>query len=244
MWEERGEKVEEQWSAWEQKEQKHSQTGSQTTIQEAKKVAVVNLWKACSVEGAKARLKETQSSQELSETQAKLQRAEQTITDMREHVSHLGASLRSAQDGVAKQNHTEAIQADKGTNTEIGGADKAEGKAVRDVAVATEATGGAAAEPAQTQLQVTADGLLATLRRMEVMVSGALETAELVKESEQRVSQVTVRMESITHRVEEALERAADTDEQLSLLEARITERTKLQVCLNNRKQSVFHVRC
>lgn len=235
MWEEKGEKVEERQRAWE-KEQKQSQTGSQTHTQEAKKVAVVNWWKARSVEGAKVRTKETQSVQELSETQAKLQRAEQTITDMREQVCHLQASLRSAQECVAEQkDSSRVLHINRGTNTEReepGRAVEKVAKDQRDAAVATEIAGGAASEEEQTQLRVTADGLLATLRRMEAMVTSALETAELVRESEQRVSQVRVRMESITQRVEEALGRAAGTDEQLNVLEARITEQAPTQVCL------------
>ncbi|XP_049909676.1 inositol 1,4,5-triphosphate receptor associated 1 [Epinephelus moara] len=230
VWEEKGEKVEEQWRAWE-KEQKQSQTGSQTPNQEAKKVAVVNWWKARSVEGAKARTKEIQSGQELSDTQVKLQQAEQTITDMREQVCLLQASLRSAQVCVAEQKSS-SLHIDQGTNTEREEPDRAVEKVVkdqRDAAVATESTGGATAEQEQTQLRVTADGLLETLRRMEVMVNSALETAELVRESEQRVSQVRVRMESITQRVEEALDRAANTDEQLNVMEARITEEAPTQ---------------
>ncbi len=238
MWEEKGEKVEERWRAWEQREQKQSQTGSQTQIQEAKKVAVVNWWKARSVEGAKARTKETQSVQELFVTQTKLQQAEQTITDMREQVCHLQASLLSAQECVARQkNSSAALNIDKGTNTETGEAHKAVEKVVkdqRDAAVATEITGGAASEQEHTRLQVTADGLLTTLKRMEAMVNSALETAELVRESEQRVSQVRVRMESITQKVEEALDRAADTDVKLNVLEARIIEEASNQVCDTN----------
>lgn len=233
VWEEKGEKVEERWRAWEQKEQKQSQTGSQNNVQEAKKVAVVNWWKACSVEGAKARTKETQTAQDLSETQAKLQRAEQTIADMQEQVHHLQASLRSAQECAAEQSKS-IPHFDRGTNTETGEPDGAVEKLVRDqrdAAVATEDTGGAASQPEPAAPHVTEDSLLATLRRMEAMVNSALETAELVRESEQRVSQVMVRMESITQKVEDALDRATDTDEQLSLLEARITEQDTMQVC-------------
>ncbi|TKS70183.1 Protein MRVI1 [Collichthys lucidus] len=228
MWEEKGEKVEERWRARDQNEQKKSQTGSQTQIQESKKVAVVNWWKACSVGGAKARTQETPSVQEVSETQAKLHQAEQTITDMREQVRHLQASLKSAQESIAEQKNISAVlRIDQGTNTERGEPDRAVEKVVkdqRDAAVATEITGGATSEQEQTQLRVTTDGLLATLKRMEAMVNSALQTAELVRESEQRVSQVRVRMESITQRVEEALHRATNTDKQLNVLEARITE--------------------
>ncbi|XP_028431830.1 uncharacterized protein mrvi1 isoform X2 [Perca flavescens] len=225
VWEEKGEKVEERRRACE-KEQKQSQTGSQTQIQEAKKVSVVNWWKACSAEGAKALTKETQSGQELSETQVKLQQAEQALTDMREQVCLLQASLRSAQEFVAEQKNS-SLHIDKGTNTEREEPDTAVEKVVkdqRDAAVATDITGEAASEQEQTQLRVTADGLLETLRRMEAKVNNALETAELVRESEQRVSQVRVRMESITRRVEEALDRAGYTDEQLNGLEARPTQ--------------------
>lgn len=233
MWEEKGEKVEEQRSVSEQKEQKHDQTGSQAAVQEARKAAVVNLWKACRVGGAKSQLKASQTNLELSETQAKLQKAEQTICDMREHVSHLQTSLISAQSSEDhKSKHSKIVGVDRETNTDAGGADQEEPveKQVRDVAVATEAIGGAAAAPEQPQ--VSADGLLATLRRMEAMVSGALETAELVKQSEQRVSQVTGKMESIAQRVEEALGRAADTEEQLNLLlESRMAQHEDSQVC-------------
>ncbi|XP_039651357.1 uncharacterized protein mrvi1 [Perca fluviatilis] len=225
VWEEKGEKVEEQRRACE-KEQKQNQTGSQNQIQEAKKVSVVNWWKACSVEGAKALTKETQSGQELSETQVKLQQAEQALTDMREQVCLLQASLRSAQEFVTEQKNS-SLHIDKGTNTEREEPDTAVEKVVkdqRDAAVATDITGEAASEQEQTQLRVTADGLLETLRRMEAKVNSALETAELVRESEQRVSQVRVRMESITRRVEEALDRAGYTDEQLNSLEARPTQ--------------------
>lgn len=222
--------MEERWRAREQKEQKQSQTGNQAKIQEAKKVAVVNLWKACSIDKAK----DTQSVQELSETRAKLQKAEQTITDMREQVCHLQASLTSAQERVAEQKNSVVLHIDRGTNTEIGELVRAVVRDQRDAAVATENTGRAASEPEQTQLQVTADGLLATLRRMEAMVNSALETAELVRKSEQRVSQVTVRMESLTQKVEEALERAAHTDGQLDHLDARIAEQAAIQVCGQN----------
>lgn len=228
MWEEKGEKVEEQRSAGEQKEQKHNQTGSQPTVQEARKAAVVNLWKACSAEGTKSQFKASQTNQELSETQAKLQKAEQTIRDMREQVSHLQASLVSPQSSDSKTSKR-SVRVDKETNTDW---EKQSEKQVRDVAVATEAAGGEEARPEQPQ--VSADGLLATLRRMEAMVSGALETAKLVKQSEQRVSQVTGRMESIAQRVEEALGRAADTEEQLNLLlERRITQQKDSEVCVD-----------
>lgn len=230
--------MEEQRRAWEQKDQNLSQTGSQINIQETKKVAVVNRWKACSTEGAKGRTKETHLAQELSETQAKLQKAEQTITAMREQVHHLQTSLRSAQEYVNDQKKNIVVHIDRGTNTETGEADRVLEKFVSDQ---KDGADGAESELEQNQLQVTANVLLTTLRRLEAMVNSALETAELVRQSEHRVSQVTVMMENITHRVEEALHKAVNTNEQLNLLEARITEPATTQVCVKNqcsRKQS------
>lgn len=231
MWEEEGKKVEEQCRDWE-KEQKQSQT----QIQEAKKVAVVNWWKTLGVERANTRTKQSQRVQELCEAQAKLQQTEQTITDMREQVVHLTASLKSAQERIAEQkNSSRVLHIDKGINTEREEEDRAVRNVVkdqRDAAVVTEISGGAASEQEQTHRQVTADRLLETLRRMEAMVNSALEAAEVVRESEQRVSQVRVRMESITQRVEEALGRTTHTDEQLNVLEARITGKGQAQVCV------------
>ncbi|XP_030579762.1 uncharacterized protein mrvi1 isoform X2 [Archocentrus centrarchus] len=228
VWEDKGEKVEDQRRAWD-REQKESQSGSQPQIKEAKKAAVVKWWKALGVERAKVRSKETKSTQALSEMQAKLREAEQTITDMREQVFHLQASLSSAQEHAEQKNTNRVLCTDKGSNTERKEADGTAEKVLRDrmdAAVATEPvkiTEGAGSE------QETADRLLATLRRMETMVNNALEAAELMRESEQRVSQVRVKMEGITHRVEEALGRAANTDEELRMLEARITEKAPTQ---------------
>ncbi|XP_067352564.1 inositol 1,4,5-triphosphate receptor associated 1 isoform X1 [Channa argus] len=146
---------------------------------------------------------------------------------MREQVFHLSVCPRSALERVTVQKNSSRVhQIDKETNTEREQAESAVRKVLkdqRDAAVATEITSGAASKQEQTQFQASTDGLLATLRRMEAMVSNALETAELVRESEQRVSQVRVRMESITQRVEEALGRAANTDTRLNIPEARIT---------------------
>lgn len=241
MWEEKGEKVEERRRPRE-KEQKPSQTGSQTGSQpqakDTKQVAVVSWWKALTVDRAKTRTKETKSVQELCEAQAKLQQAELTITDMREQVCHLQASLRSAQECAEQAQTNRVLLIDKGSNTETAEVDSAVEKVAkdqRDASVVTdpvEIKGGSASEQKHAKYQVTTKGLLATLRRMEAMVNNALETAELVRESEQRVSQVRVRMESITQNVKEALGRAASTDEQLNVLEARITEKAPNQVCL------------
>ncbi|KAF3686461.1 Lymphoid-restricted membrane protein [Channa argus] len=226
VWEENGEKVEEQRRVSD-KEQNQSQSVSETQIQDAKKAAVVNWWKALGVERTNAWTKNTQSTQELSEKQETLHQTEKPITDMREQVFHLSVCPRSALERVTVQKNSSRVhQIDKETNTEREQAESAVRKVLkdqRDAAVATEITSGAASKQEQTQFQASTDGLLATLRRMEAMVSNALETAELVRESEQRVSQVRVRMESITQRVEEALGRAADTDTRLNIPEARIT---------------------
>ncbi|KAJ4947442.1 hypothetical protein JOQ06_009477 [Pogonophryne albipinna] len=139
VWEERGEKVEERRRAWE-KEQKQSQTESQTQMQDAKKVAVVNWWKAHSVEGAKARTKDPQPGREVSETRAKLQQAEQTISDMREQICLLQASVRSAQECVTEQKKR-SLYINKGTNTEREEPGRAVEKVVKDQRDAAVATG-------------------------------------------------------------------------------------------------------
>nr|XP_020464232.1 protein MRVI1 isoform X2 [Monopterus albus] len=152
---------------------------------------------------------------------------------MRGQACHLSPSLRSAQQCVTEQKNSSRVDhIETGTNTEREESDGTVRKVVkdqRDAAVATETAGGATSEQEQTQLQVTVDGLLVTLRRMEAMVNSALGTAELVRESEQRVSRVRLRMESITQRVEEALGRAASADKQLNVLETRITKKAPAQ---------------
>lgn len=180
----------------------------QTRIQEAKKVAVVNWWK----ERANTWTRGTQSAQELCETLK-----EQANSDMRQQVIHLTASLRPAQGCVTEQQNSKVL-IDKDTSTERAEADRAVGNEVND------------GRDASSAHQVTTDRLVETLRRMEAMVSNALEAAELVRDSEQRVSQVKVRLESVSQRMEEALGRTTHTDQQLSLLEAGITEKNPAQV--------------
>ncbi|XP_037103451.1 uncharacterized protein mrvi1 [Syngnathus acus] len=226
VWEDKGVKVDEQWKTCE-KEQKPNQTGK--SVPQSKKVAIVKWWKALSVEGAKPRTGESKTFRELAE-KARLHQAEQTITDMREQVCHLQASLKSVGE---QKSSSRVVLVHKETNTESQDTHGAEGKRVterRDASVATEpvrSPGGAASQRRQVQLGVTADALLSALRRMEAMLNSALESAKLVKESEKRVSQVRVRMESITQRVEAALGRTADTDLQLNSLEAQIVEKNK-----------------
>ncbi|KAM4592390.1 uncharacterized protein PAE49_009720, partial [Odontesthes bonariensis] len=151
---------------------------------------------------------------------------------MREQVCHLQASLRSEQE-CAEYKHTSTVHhIDKEKDTEREEADTAVEKVVkdqRDALLFTEPEDITASEQEQTQPQVTADGLLATLRRMEAMVSRALGTAELVRQSERRVSQVKERMESIGQRVEEDLGQGAETDVQLNALEAQNMEKTPTQ---------------
>ncbi|XP_077448650.1 uncharacterized protein mrvi1 isoform X2 [Stigmatopora argus] len=229
--EDKGEKVDERRKPWE-KEQKANQTGK--PIQQSKKVSIVKWWKAISVEGTKGRGGEIKTFREIAE-RARLQKSEEPITDMREKVCHLQASLKCAQTAVVEpKRNNQVIVVHKETNTEKeyidDGGERV--KEQRDASVATEpvgSPGGSGSRQQQVQLAVTADGLIAALRRMEAMVNGALESAKLVKESEKRVSQVSLRMESITQKVEAALGRTADADMQLNLLEARIGEKTTNQ---------------
>ncbi|XP_055088324.1 uncharacterized protein LOC117393909, partial [Periophthalmus magnuspinnatus] len=231
VWEEKGEKVEEHWRAWD-KESKQSHPENQSTVKQAKKVAVVNWWKALSGEKAKRGTNEVTPNQDLSQTQTKLRAAEQTITDMREQVCHLQASLRSAQDLVNEQKHcSPVLSVDKATNTEPEEVPlEPPGKQRRDVALETDpvdVTGEPTSQQEKLQLQLTADQVLVTLKKMEAMVDSALDTAKRVQESEQRVSRVKQRMESITQKVKEALGRTASTERQLDHLEANISAQTQ-----------------
>ncbi|XP_041844536.1 inositol 1,4,5-triphosphate receptor associated 1 [Melanotaenia boesemani] len=221
VWEEKGEKVEERLRAWETK------TRRQNQIQEAK-VAVVNWWRAHNVERVKPCTKEIKSIHELSETQAEPLQAEQIISDMREHACYLQTSVRPEQELVEEKHTSRVLHIDKDNDTTVEKAVKDQ----RDASVFTEPEITASAQE-QTELQVTTDGLLTSLRRMEAMVSSALETAELVRQSEHRVSQVREKMESISQRLEAALGRVGNTNEQFNTLEAGIMEKNISQVFLS-----------
>ncbi|CDQ62398.1 unnamed protein product [Oncorhynchus mykiss] len=226
LWEEREEKVAEQRRLQEQQEQRQKP--------QAKRAAVVNWWRTLKVEGGR-----TKPSKTLTDTDSKLQQAKHTITKIREQVCHLESALRTAQEDVAEhkyiQDRVGVLHKDKKTNTVREGpgwTGEEASKERKDVAVATDhVEDPGRSEKVAAQL-VTSEGLLVTLRRMEAMVSIALEAAELVRESQRRVSQVKERMESITQKMEEALTRGAHTEDQLSALEARVT--AKPQVSLHS----------
>ncbi|MEQ2180741.1 hypothetical protein GOODEAATRI_004305 [Goodea atripinnis] len=217
VWEEKGEKDKKKQRACE-KEQKQSQTGSQSQTQEAKTVG-----KLKGEEAGNCR-EQAKVLQEHLKTQAKLLHTEDVISDMKKKVCHLQASMKSGQD-CADQKHTSQVpHFHTGHEKERQEAGTTVDKVVRDqadVAVVAEPEKISASEPKQTEQQSTAGGLLVTLKRIEAMVSSALGTAELVKQSERRVSQVREKMESITQKVEKALGRAANTDELLKISEER-----------------------
>lgn len=210
---------------------------------QAKREAVVNWWRTLKVDGSRTNVKQedtlTQPSKALTDAESKLQQAKHTITKIREQVRHLELALKTAQEGVAEhkniQDRVGVLHKDKETNTVREGPGRTgeeASKECKDVAVATDhVEDPGRSEKVAAQL-VTSEGLLVTLRRMEAMVSSALEAAELVRESQRRVSQVKERMESITQKMEEALTRAGDTEGQLSALEARVT--AKPQVSLHS----------
>lgn len=77
--------------------------------------------------------------------------------------------------------------------------------------------------------RVAAEKVLESLRKVEVVVTRALQAAETMTESERRVKE---RMEAISHKVEEALCRTADIEKQLRGLEARISSCTKVRPLL------------
>ncbi|KAK5616321.1 hypothetical protein CRENBAI_014013 [Crenichthys baileyi] len=217
VWEEKGEKDKKKQRAWE-KEQKQSQSGSQSQMQEAKTVGKVK-----GEEAATCR-EQAKALQEHLKTQTKLLHTEDVISDMKKKVCHLQASLKSGQDCADQKHASQVPHFHTGHEKERQEAGTTVDKVVRDqgdVAVVAEPEKISASEPKQTEQQATAGGLLVTLKRIEAMVSSALGTAELVRQSERRVSQVREKMESLTQKVEKALGRAANTDELLKISEER-----------------------
>ncbi|CAL8243682.1 unnamed protein product [Lota lota] len=277
-WEDKGDKVEDLGQN-QTKPKTYSQSPALALAPEARNVAVGNWWKALNVEGTKTRTtrdEDSHSCQALCEAQTKLQQAERTIGEMKAHLCHLQAALKTEQEHVIECQTTHA-KTDKETNTDTETRTEAppvlytrdketntdtesrtEAPAVlytRDKETNTDTESATEVPPAQELVTarevkdvavgpdldmdnagrdiverqggghgLTADRLLASLWKMEAMISGALETAEGVRQSELRVSLVRERMESIAQKVKEALGRAADTDLQLSALEARILE--------------------
>ncbi|XP_061669723.1 uncharacterized protein mrvi1 isoform X3 [Syngnathoides biaculeatus] len=210
--EEKGEKADE-------KEQK----ANQTPIPQYKKVAVVKWWKALSADGAKARTGESKTFREVAE-RARLHRAGRAVLHARERVCHLQASQKCQQTCAteAKSSTGRVALAHKETNTDGAGGKGPDRR--RDACVATEpvhSPGGAASRRRrQAQLGVTADRLLAALRKMRAAVNGALRSARLVEESEERASRVRARMEGVARTLEAALARADEAELRLDLLGA------------------------
>ncbi|KAM4596181.1 uncharacterized protein V3H82_014273 [Fundulus diaphanus] len=235
VWEEKREKDEKKERARE-KEQKQSQAGSQHQLQEARKVVKVK------VEEATTGRERAEVLQEQPETQIKLLQAEDAISDMKKQVCHLRASLKSGQDG-AEQKHTGQVpHIHRGDDAERQEAGTAVDTVVReqgDAAVAVEPEKISTLEPKQTEPQAATGGLLVTLKRIEAMVSSALGMAEVVRQSERKVSQVREKMESITQKAEEeASARSADTSE---LLETK--EECPAQVCDSEKFGDIVHHR-
>lgn len=212
MWEEKGEKQKNKKKAWE-KEQKHSQTGNQS--QEAKKIVEVKLEE----EVATCREQATVLL-EHPETHTKLLLTEDDISDMKKQVCHLHTSLKSGQGCAELTSQVPHIH--KGDDTEGQEEGTTVEKVLRDEgdsAVALKPEEISASESKQPEPQVDRSGLLLTLGRIEAMVSSALGTAELVRQSERRVSQVREKMESITQKMEQILDRAADSEEPIEVRE-------------------------
>ncbi|RVE74520.1 hypothetical protein OJAV_G00022770 [Oryzias javanicus] len=222
-WEEKGEKVDETLSMCE-REQKKIQPEIQSQIQEDKRVAAV-YW--CSTQKVERReTKEIKSIEEQCEGKAKVLQSEEIISDTGEKDCHLGTPQRSGPECAERKNssRTLGIQEKNARRREAG---LAVGKEVKDQRVKPLEI--PTSEREQTQMQEATDGFLATLKRMEAMVSSALETAELVRQGEQRVSQVRQKMEIITQKVQDAVGHAASTDKKLKTLEALVNEKTPTQ---------------
>ncbi|XP_007554170.2 protein MRVI1 [Poecilia formosa] len=205
VWEEKGEKDKKKQKAWE-KEHKHGQTGSQS--QEAKKVVQVK-----SEEEVATCREQATVLPERHETHTTLLLTEDDFSDMKKQVCHLHTSLKSGQGCAELTSQVPRVR--KGDDTEGQEEGTAVEKALRDRGDIP------ASESKQPEPQADRSGLLLALGRIEAMVSSALGTAELVRQSERRVSQVREKMESITQKMGETLDRAADTDEPIEVREKR-----------------------
>ncbi|GAA6093966.1 uncharacterized protein mrvi1 isoform X1 [Tachysurus ichikawai] len=126
-----------------------------------------------------------------------------TTRDMQERISILETELKEAQMEVQKS-RKELRETRARTQR-------------ADVALQTE-------QVEDETKRVAAEKVLESLRKVEVVVTRALQAAETMTESERRVKE---RMEAISHKVEEALCRTADIEKQLRGLEARISSCTK-----------------
>ncbi|XP_017333355.1 uncharacterized protein mrvi1 isoform X2 [Ictalurus punctatus] len=131
-----------------------------------------------------------------------------TTRDMQERISALEIQLKDAQMEVQKSR--------VGRSPELG---EARVRAERsDVCIQTE-------QVEDERKRVAAEKVLESLRKVEVVVTTrALQAAEMLTDSERRMKE---RMEAISRKVEEALSRTADTENQLRGLEARVSSCTK-----------------
>ncbi|KAK3561835.1 hypothetical protein QTP86_017057 [Hemibagrus guttatus] len=127
-----------------------------------------------------------------------------TTKDMQEKISALEIQLKEAQMEVQKS-RKELREAHVWTKR-------------ADVAMQTE-------QVEDERKRVAAEKILESLRKVEVVVTRALQAAEMLTESERRMKE---RMEAISNKVEEALSRTADTEDQLRGLEDRVSCCTKL----------------
>ncbi|KAL1007219.1 hypothetical protein UPYG_G00083610 [Umbra pygmaea] len=185
-----------------------------------KRAAEVNCWRVLNVEGGRTtdRLEDTLSQPSDALTKVKLQQAEKNFIEMRNKVCQLETALRTAQ-WKSIQDRMSVLTKDQETNTAKVGPGCAEEEAVesRDVATDTLEEQGRSVRVA-AQL-VSSEDVLVTLRRMEAIVKGTLEAAEL---SQRMVSQVKERVDKITQKVEEVLKRAVKRNKELSALENRV----------------------
>lgn len=200
-------------------EQRASRTESQSQMQEAKKVVQVKGEEELTKYGEQAKV-----IQECLETETKLLQTEDAVSDMKKQVCHLHTAQKSAEDGAEQKYKSNVPHFHKGDDTER----QEEGTKVKKVVrnqrnaiVVHEIEKNSDSEPKQTERQEDGGDLLVTLGKIGAMVSSALGVAEMVRQSERRVSQVREKMECIAQNMEKALGRAADTDELLELREER-----------------------
>ncbi|KAL7854782.1 hypothetical protein SRHO_G00169720 [Serrasalmus rhombeus] len=133
--------------------------------------------------------------------------AQEAAGEMQKQISNLEAQLKAA--CLEKEQERSKLR-DAQSQAE---AEK------KDTGVETEQTGDVSGEKAEI-CRVAGEKLLELIRRVEAVVGSALQAAQLLTEGQMRVKE---RLETISHRVEDALSRAALTQSQLSALEARVS---------------------
>ncbi|KPP70896.1 protein MRVI1-like [Scleropages formosus] len=198
--------------------------------QEAKKMAVINWWKALKVEENKAKATEEvfQVSQAHLVTADRLQTAEGTVQELHEQSHHLEGALRNSQQKRAEYRsfvgsdvckHTENVDVYVGEGHQEHMVKREE----KDAAVATDPEGETQTSITEGASDPATETLMVSVRRAEHLTRWAQEAAQLACLNERGFSEAKTRMDTAIQRMEQALLGAAEAEAQLTRLEACIS---------------------